>query len=353
MNIRNTGILLSKEIIQGPKGFIFIWALVMPILISFVFSVVFGTLFSEKPKLGVIDEGDSQLVQSLIEHDSIIYREYDSETELKEAVETGSVNMGIILPDGFDTALRQGNTTELKAYIFGESLAKDRIIVAVVIGDLLREIAGQEAPVEIESIFLGDEESIPWSDRLLPFIVLMAVFLGGVFVPATSFITEKEKRTLDAVIVTPTSIQDVLASKGMFGLILSVFIGIVVLLLNQAFGAHPLLLVMLLILGAIMAVEVGLICGVFFKDFSTLFAVWKSGGILLFGPAIVYMFPQIPQWIGRIFPTYYLINPIVTVTQRGGSWPDIATNVFILIGIDVILVGLILLSLRKTRKLAG
>jgi ABC-2 type transport system permease protein len=109
---------------------------------------------------------------------------------------------------------------------------------------------------------------------------------------------------------------------------------------------------MLLAMGAIMAAEVGLICGALLKDVSTLFAVWKTGGILLFGPAIIYMFPQIPQWIGRMFPTYYLLQPIVDISQRGGDWSDIALNVFILIGLDVILIGLVMLVLRGTKRRA-
>ncbi len=351
MNLRNTGILLSKELAHGPKGFILLWALVLPVFFSLIISLVFGTIFSEKPKLGVMDEGSSQLASLIEELDSVVYREYISISDLENAVGNGSVDMGIVLPEGFDNAIKQGIPIELKAYIWGESLAKDRIILGVAITDLIRELSGQEAPVEIESIFLGEEEIIPWSDRLLPLIVLMAVFLGGVFVPATSIIIEKEKRTLNALIITPTSIEDVFLAKGLFGMILSVFIGIVVLLLNQAFGTHPLLLVLLLVLGAIMAVEVGLICGAQFKDFTTLFAVWKSGGILLFGPAIIFMFPQIPQWIGRIFPTYYLLQPIITISQQGGNWTDIATNTFILIGLDIVFIGLVILTLKKSKSL--
>jgi ABC-2 type transport system permease protein len=180
----------------------------------------------------------------------------------------------------------------------------------------------------------------------------MAVFLGGLFLPATSIITEKEQKTLNALTVTPTSIEDVFIAKGIMGIILSLFMGVLVLILNQAFGAQPLLLVMLLALGAIMAAEVGLICGALLKDVSTLFAVWKTGGILLFGPAIIYMFPQIPQWIGRMFPTYYLLQPIVDISQRSGDWSDIALNVFILIGIDIVLVGLVMLVLRRTKQRA-
>jgi len=180
----------------------------------------------------------------------------------------------------------------------------------------------------------------------------MAIFFGGLFLPATSIINEKEKRTLEALVITPTSIGDVFIAKGLLGFILSLFVGILILVLNQAFGAQPLLLVLLLALGAIMASETGLICGALLKDITTLFAVWKTGGILLFGPVIIYMFPQIPQWIGRFFPTYYLLQPIVDISQHGGSWPDIATNVFILVGLDLILVAVVMLTLRRTKQLA-
>ena len=350
MNLKRIGILFGKEIWHGSRGFIFIWAIIMPIILSLVFSAVFGTLFSEKPKLGIVDEEGSQLVAMVEELDSVDYREYDTLSEIRQAVEDGAVDVGVVIPDGFDNAIMQGNEIEVTAYIWGESLAKNRTIVLVTIANLIREMSGQEAPVDVETITLGDEETIPWNVRLLPLIVLMAVFLGGVFLPATSLINEKEKKTLDALIITPASVLDVFIAKGLLGLILSLFVGIVVLLVNQAFGAQPLLLVLVLALGAIMAVEIGMICGALIRDVSTLFAIWKSAGILLFGPAIIYMFPQIPQWVGRIFPTYYILEPIMAISQRGSGWPDIATNVFILICLDIAFIGVIALTLKRTKQ---
>jgi len=352
VSLRRVGILLGKEFWQGPRGFIFIWAVVLPIVLSLVLTLIFGTLFSEKPKLGIVDEGSSKLVTMFKEVDSVVYKEYGTVSEIKHAVENGVVDMGLVLPDNFDSSVIQGKETELTAYVWGESLAKNRTILQVTVADSLRKIAGQEAPVEIEAITMGDEEIIPWNDRLLPLIVLMAVFLSGLFLPATSVINEKEKKTIDALVITPTSIEEVFMAKGLLGIILSLFIGVVVLVLNQAFGVQPLLLVMLLALGAIMAGEIGLICGALIKDVTTLFAVWKSGGILLFGPAIIYMFPQIPQWIGRIFPTYYLLQPIVDISQRSSNWSDIALNVFILIGLDLILIGVVMLVLKRTKQYA-
>ncbi len=352
MSLKRVGILLRKEFLQGPKSFFFIWAVVAPVVISLVFSLVFGTLFSEKPKLGIVDEGSSQLVAMSREVIAVNVKEYGTVSEIREAAERGAVDMGIVLPQDFDSSVTQGEEVEITAYIWGESLAKNRTILGATISNLVRELAGQESPVEVENITLGDKANIPWNDRLLPFVVLIAVFVGGLFLPATSVVDEKERKTLEALVITPTTIGDVFVAKGLLGVILSLFMGIVILILNQAFGTEPTLLVLMLALGAIMAAEIGLLVGALVKDITTLFALWKFGGILLFAPALIYLFPQIPEWVAKIFPTYYFIQPIVELSQRGGSWPDIATNVFILVGIDVILIGVVALALRRIKQYA-
>ena len=347
MSLKRVGILLGKEFLHGPRSFIFIWAIAAPLLISLVVSLAFGTLFSEKPRLGILDEGDSQLVTMSQELDSVITKEYDTASEIRRAVESGTVDMGIVLPAGFDYAVVQGEAAEITAYVWGESLAKNRTILSVTLADLVRELAGQKVSVEIETVALGDEVSVPWSDRLLPFIVLIAVLIGGIFLPATSIITEKQNRTLQAVVVTPTTLADVFVAKALLGIILSLCMGILMLVINQAFGTQPLLLVLVLVLGSIMAAEIGLLLASVLKDTSSLFAVMKFFGIFFYAPVLIYLFPQIPQWIGRIFPTYYIVQPIVDISQRGGGWPEIAANVFILVGLDIVLAGVAIFVARK------
>ncbi|MFH1560309.1 MAG: ABC transporter permease [Chloroflexota bacterium] len=352
MSLKRVGVLLGKELLRGPKNFIFVWAVVAPVVISLVLSLIFGTLFSEKPRLGIVDSGSSQLVADARELTSVVTREYGNVPEMKQAVESGALDMGIVLPEDFDGSLIQGKKTGLTAYIWGQSLAKNRTILGATIANLARGLAKQEVPVEIEAITLGNGVSAPWNERLLPLIVLMAVFLGGFFLPATSVINEKEKKTLQALLVTPTTAGDVFLAKGLLGLILSLFMGIVILILNQAFGAEPALLALVLGLGAIMAVALGLLCGALMKDITSLFTVWKLGGILLFAPALVYLFPQIPEGFARVMPTYYVIQPIVEISQQGGSWPDIATNVLVLVAFNLILVSSVAFALRKTTQFA-
>jgi len=350
MSLRRVGVLLGKEFRHGSKSFIFIIAIIMPLLLSLVLSLVFGNLFSEKPRLGVSDEGDSQITSLITESDSLVGREYDSPEELRKAVEDGALDMGIVLPSDFDNLVIQGEMTEITAYVWGESLAKDRIVLAATIANMIRDVAGQEVPVEIVTTTLGDAETIPWDDRILPIIVLLAIVFGGIMVPATSLVDEKQKRTLSAIAVTPTSLGEIFLSKGLVGVIISTFMGVLVLVLNQAFGIQTPLLIGMLVLGAVMASTFGIMLGAFIKDITSLFAVNKAIGILYYAPAFVYLFPDIPQWVGRIFPTYYIVQPVVVISQQGGTWSDIALEVFVLVGLILVMIGIVGVLARRTAQ---
>jgi ABC-2 type transport system permease protein len=179
----------------------------------------------------------------------------------------------------------------------------------------------------------------------------MAIFLGGTMVPATSLVDEKQKRTIKALVITPTSYGDVYFAKGVFGFLVSIFVALVVLSLNRAFGNQPFLLSGVLGLSAVMAAAMGVLMGVFMKDINTLFAVIKAMGLLLYAPLFIYLFPTIPQWVGRIFPTYYMIGPLMEISQKDASWPQVSTDIYILIGLIVVLIAVLAwVSRRESRR---
>jgi ABC-2 type transport system permease protein len=347
MNLRRIAVLLRKEFTHGSKSFIFVFTVVMPLVLSLVVVLIFGDVFAGKPRLGFADEGNSEIVPLATAVEGLVVREYDSQAALKQAVEAGAVDAGVILPQDFDRLVKAGEKASLTAYVWGESLLKNRAFVVVTMTYLLRTLTGSEAPLEVVTALVGDGESIPWQQRLLPFIVLMATLLGGSMVPSTSLVEEKQKRTLKALVITPTTLGDVFAAKGLLGILLSYYGAIVVLLLNGGLGPQPVLLLGVLALGTIMASAFGLMLGAFIKDVDTLFAVIKGTGLLLYAPAIVYLFPAIPQWIGRIFPTYYLIAPVIEISQHGAIWSDVALDVLILTGLIVVMLGLVVLAVRR------
>jgi ABC-2 type transport system permease protein len=265
---------------------------------------------------------------------------YESESALIEAATNGSIDMGMVLTEGIDDLILSGNA-DIKAYTWGESLSKHRIMIATVFADSIHELSGATLPVNIETVALGDVSDTSWNDRLLPLVVLTALFFGGMMIPASSMINEKNKRTLEAVNITPATIGEIFTAKGAVGAILALFMSVLTLVISGQFHASYLSLILVMGLGAIMAAELGLIAGAYIKDMNTLFALWKFGGLLLFGPAVVYMFPQIPQWIGYIFPTYYVIKPVVDLSINGLGLNSIVLELVILIAIVAVIMILV------------
>jgi len=316
LKIKRIFTLINNDIVHGPKDLVLIMAVVMPLLLAFFFNLAFGDIFTSRAKLGIYDASNSHLPPVLNTNSTINIKYYDSESLLKSATARGSVDMGIVLPADFDDGIAAGNV-RLTAYIWGESLAKNREVIALALADAVREFKGSVLPVNIETIPLGDETSIPWSDRLLPVTILVAVFYGGLMIPASSLINEKQRGTMIALSVSPATISEIFTAKGIIGMLLATIMGIVTLAIGRGFGHSFPALVLILMLGAVMAAEIGLLAGALIKDINTLYAFWKFGGLLLFGPAILYMFPQIPSWLGYVFPTYYVIRPLMDVSING------------------------------------
>lgn len=351
MSLKRVWVLLSKELATGARNVMFLFAILAPLLISLVLSLVFG-FFAAQPKLGIADEGASRLVPLAAQREAVLSQTYSSVPALEKAVRAGAVDVGIVLPADFDRAIAGGQETRITALIWGQSLAQNRVIVEAIVTDMVLELAGREAPVEIALTSLGGEETgdtVPLNDRMLPLIILMAVFLGGSLVPATSLVEEKQRRTLRALTVTATTLEEVFLSKGLVGILIGLSMGVLMLVLNQAFGSQAPLLLLVLVLGALIASALGVLLGILIKDVTSLFATIKLLAILLYAPALVYLFPQIPEWVGQLFPTYYVIKPVVDISQRGAAWPDVQFEVLVLIGEVVLLTALVAVAARRAR----
>jgi ABC-2 type transport system permease protein len=89
-----------------------------------------------------------------------------------------------------------------------------------------------------------------------------------------------------------------------------------------------------------MCVPIGLITGAAVKDMATMFGVWKSGAIILFAPAVLFLFPSVPDWIAKLFPTYYFLGPLYSVNIDGLP----LTDVFLELGIALVISAVLLLA---------
>lgn len=339
MSLSRIWVILKKDFALGPRSPIFLYTLVLPVALTLIFQVAFGSLFAPQPRLGIVDRGSSEVVQRIEAIDGINLTTFDDEAELRRRVEANNLDAGMVLPAGFDADVRAGERPALDFFIGGESYASNRIILSVTAIDVLRDIEGAQAPVDVQLVSFG-EEGLPVSTRLIPVIIFYALVMAGVFLPGSGLVEEKEKGTLMAMLVTPARASEVLVSKWVFGTVLALALSVMTLALNGALGARPLHVVAVLFVAAALTSMLGLLAGVVAKNSTVLFGLLKGTGWFLFAPAIFYLFPEWPQWIAKLFPLYWIIEPIWQVSIMGRPISTVWFELLVAIGITLALVPL-------------
>lgn len=337
MNIRRVLSILKKDVQVGPRSPLVLFALVLPVALTVVLQLVFGSVFNAPPDLAYVDHGSPQMIQQLLESEAVALHELDDEAELREGVGSGTFDGGLILQEDFDEQLGSGERPQLQLFISGESYAVDRLVVSVSTIDAVRAITGNESPLTIETVDLGTDDHVSLATRFVPVVAMYAFLLAGLFVPASSIVDERERGTLTAVTVTPASLSDLLAAKLLFGMVLTIIMTLVTLGMNNAFGSDPTAMVLVIILTSVFWSLLGLIVGLLSKNSQTLFAVVKGSGALLMAPVVFYLFPDWPQWIASLFPTYWAIDPLWQIMANDAGFTDVRTSVVIVLGMSAVL----------------
>ncbi len=345
--------ILRKDLALGPRSPIFLWAVAMPFALTLVLQVAFGSLFDPEPRLGIVDDGASEVTAAVTAMEGITVTVFDDSAALRTQVEANDLDAGIVLPAGFDDAVRAGEKPDLEFWIGGESLAANRIILSVTTIDLVRELEGGGAPVEVEVVSFGTE-GLPISTRLIPVIVFFALVMAGIFLPGSSLVEEKEAGTLAALLVTPVRVPEVLLAKWLLGVSLGSVMAVVTLALNGAVAGNWLAVLAVVLVAAALATVIGLLVGVGAKDSAVMFGIVKGMGMFLFAPALFYIFPDWPQWIAMLFPLYWIIEPIWQVSVMGEALSSVALELGVAVAITVVLaVAAAALARRMQAQLAG
>jgi ABC-2 type transport system permease protein len=326
----------------------------MPVLITFLIQVVLLALFDPQPRLGIADLGRSEITTGLEQADGIELTRARSAAELRQLVVDHDVDGGLVLPGGFDASVRAGERPLLELYLSGESRVTHRIVLAVTAIDRVREVEGSPAPVQVELSSVGHGPALPVEDLAVLSVLMFALLVTGTFVPGLLLVQEREHRTLDALLVTPTTIAEILLAKAAIGFTMALVLCTVTLALNGALSAEPLALLATLAVAAILCNEIGLLYGTTAKDAKGLYNMVKTLNVFILGPLIFYFFPNWPQWIAKLFPTYWFIDPLYRIAVQGMALADVWWELAIALGIGAALVGpIVLLGRRMEAKLAA
>ncbi len=238
------------------------------------------------------------------------------------------LNIGIAFPESFIARVATGRDSKVTIYSDAAVPKELQGAMQSFVRELAYQFAGRELPVtlpEEETIILGVDrmgEQISMQERMRPIMALM-ILLMETLAMASLISTEILQRTVTALRVTPMKISHFLIAKTIFGTILALGQGLLILALVGTFTAENwLLLTLTMLMGALLFTGVAMIIGSAGKDFMGQLMHAMLYTIPLMIPAFAVLFPgSAAIWV-KLIPSYPVVDLLVGVTIYNVGWSE-------------------------------
>jgi len=276
----------------------------------------------------------------------------ESEELLKEGVTEGQYVAGIALPADMMESFMSGQKPRISVYFASDMPEEIKDAVEFLIRELAYQQTGQPLAVEVSEEILGTDMAgmqIPPRDRMRPLFAIL-IIMTETFGLANLISEEVERRTINALLVTPVSVKDLFTAKGITGVSLAFVQAALFMVIVGGMSRQPLIILAALLLGAVLVTGIGFIIGALGKDMMSVMAWGMVTLIPLFIPSFGVMFPgAVTGWV-KVIPSYYLIDMVHRVANFGAGWGDIWLNLLILLGFDIALVLIGIMALRRKSR---
>jgi len=359
--------VFRKEVTQmlRDRGTLF-FALVIPVFELILFGVI--DMNAKDIPTVIFDQSRTQESRQIIDQFENtgylkIVGEVTSRAALQHAIVTGDAQVGVEIPPDYARKLAAGREVAILVMIDGSDssvatqalAAANGVVLSQGIRDLI-EATGQRLLLDARPVMMFNPD-MRSANLLIPGLIAILLTFSGTILSAFAIVKERERGTLEQLMVTPVSPLAVIVGKLLPYLGLA-YIQLVIIILLMRFlfrvpihGSVPLLMglapVYLLAL-----LSVGLIASSRAK--TQMEAMQRAMAVML--PSVLlsgYVFPlsSLPaplKVISHVLPATYFIKISRAIVIRGAGFWDIWQPVAALVAISVILIALSATAFKKT-----
>ncbi len=360
--------LIRKEflqIVRDPSSIAI--AFLMPIFLLLLFGYGVSLDSEHVPVALVVEQPNADTADfTAAFHRSLYFDpvEYSNTREAEQAMMAGRVSAIVVLRRDFAKRLQDPGGAPIQLVVNGVDGNTARIVsgyVQAAWGKWLEHYALQrgqkfEIPVQMEQRVWFNAE-LRSRDFLVPGLVAVIMTLIGALLTAMVMSREWERGTMEALMVTPLSMREVILGKllpyftlGLGGLALAV--GMALWLFEVPLRGSAWVLLAASALFLLTALGMGLLISTVAKS---QFVAGQLALIATFLPAFLlsgFIFdigsmPQLVQWITHIVAARYYVAILQTVFLAGNEWSVILPNALGLVVLASVFLGL---TWRNTRK---
>jgi ABC-2 type transport system permease protein len=239
------------------------------------------------------------------------------------------VSIGLAFPPDFLEATAAGRSTEVTVYVDGTVPDEIESAMTSLVREIAFGVAGDPLPVQAGGVaqtfvILGEDragDQVTARDGFRPIFVFL-ILMMEMFVMASLIAKEIQDRTVTAVLVTPATVGDVLAAKGIAGALSGLAQAVIVLVAINSLSPQPLLILTLMLLGSVMISGTAMLAGSSGKDFISTLFYGMAYMVPLLIPAFAALFPGTASAWVRALPSFPLVQGLVDVTTYGAGWSE-------------------------------
>jgi ABC-2 type transport system permease protein len=375
-----------RRLFRDRTSFFFLF--VFPLLIIVLIGAAFGG--EATAKLGVVADGSGplgdELVAGLRRDEALDIREFGSEGDLREAVERGEIEAGVVIPAGYDAALRAGEQAQVKFVTrnggLGESLQLSLQSAVAEQAELVRAARFAEGTAGIPfdegleraralqpmvprveatfSIAGGEEEERPLGRFDLGAAQQLLLFVFVTSLTASDHIILSRLLGVSRrMLATPTSVRTVVFGEtlGRFGvaMVQGLFIVLASAFLFAVDWGDPLGAAALVVLFALVATGAGLLLGTVLQNQqqAASIGVFVGLGLAALGGCMVPLevFPETMRRVAHLTPHAWALDGFAELIRRGGTLADILPELGVLVVYAAALLSVA--TWRFRRSIAG
>ena len=296
--------IYRKDLRDASRDTRLIVALAMPLLLGLLYSFMFQDETRPSVKLGVVSSAATTLpdtVKAATEQAIVLtVVPFSDEAALTQQVKDQEIDIGIVVPAGFDRDLAAGRSPTLTVIVPATPTYGGDYVVAV-LDRVTQALAGQPPAATIERVTLPEQTGTAEAAfatlgaRLIFVLIALILMLSMIAVYAlpVTITEETEKRTLEALTLV-ASHAEVIAAKALFGLTYCVISMPLMLVVTRSAPKDIALFVAAFFVSSVTLVGFGLLLGGLIKTQSQL-NTWSSVVIFpLLAPAIIVGLPTPP-----------------------------------------------------------
>jgi ABC-2 type transport system permease protein len=360
MNPRNVLAIARKDISDAIKNRYLLMSLVLPIGLSVLFQLIFGQIANVGTfRVAVYDPGGSRLTDRLRAVPDLNLVEVESKEALLKEVNGDAVG-GLSIPDGFDRQVDLGEHPELTVFFNSRKGGGELAVFREIVAEQVWAMGGAESPAKIvwsqtETQARSEQQSgfrkagFRMDFYLLVMFLIMSLTMTGSFVVPLLLVEEKEKHTMEFLLVSPATPAEIAAGKALTGLTYSVLSAGILIALNHGWSGNWPATFLAVAVGALFLVMAGLLMGSLLHTTMQI-NTWST---------MVMMILLAPSWLSvlqppplldaavRIIPTFYLTE-ILSQSLAGEATPaGAAGHLGLLLACTAAVFGIIVWVMRR------